>query len=486
MAAQPAYAGGQVARGGRVGVLGSVDYMSAPFSTQSFTQQFIENRQATTVQDVLLYDPSISAAQGGSRAAVDYVRFRGFPNYAGTEQSAVNGLAGVSGYLVPSPEFLQRLELIKGANSFLNGNVGAVGGSINAVTKRGPDKPVADITGTFGSTGQFGGTFDVGGRCGDNKEYGLRINGLHREGALAPLGTDSNQSGVAIGWDFRGDRFRIDADLVYRDQIFYGDPYYTTLADPSIGLPAAPRTKINLTAPWMYNAAKELLVMTRAEYDVNDNWTIAGAVGHSKSDSRFNAYCFNSISNTQGDATCYGGPSKSDYDRDAANLALRGIFNTGVVKHRFAVGGNYIGEVQGAAQPNLPAFAPLSDFNIYAPVWSSAPPEPAFGPTTKQNDNTTRGAFVTDTLSILDERINFTAGVRRTQVDQAKLRYRDGCPEYRVFHDGDDARFRRLGEVDAVAVTLRKLHRGARAGRDRAANGGERRSVVRAAGEQAA
>jgi iron complex outermembrane receptor protein len=467
-------------------VLGSVDYMSAPFSTQSFTQQFIENRQATTIQDVLLYDPSISAAQGGSRAAVDYVRFRGFPNYAGTEQSAVNGLAGVSGYLVPSPEFLQRLELIKGANSFLNGNVGAVGGSINAVTKRGPDKPVADITGTFGSTGQFGGTFDVGGRWGDNKEYGLRINGLHREGALAPLGTDSNQSGVAIGWDFRGDRFRIDADLVYRDQIFYGDPYYTTLADPSIGLPAAPRTKINLTAPWMYNAAKELLVMTRAEYDVNDNWTIAGAVGHSKSDSRFNAYCFNSISNTQGDATCYGGPSKSDYDRDAANLALRGIFNTGVVKHRFAVGGNYIGEVQGAAQPNLPAFAPLSDFNIYAPVWSSAPPEPAFGPTTKQNDNTTRGAFVTDTLSILDERINFTAGVRRTQVDQAKLRYRDGCPEYRVFHDGDDARFRRLGEVDAVAVTLRKLHRGARAGRDRAANGGERRSVVRAAGEQAA
>ena len=115
MGAQPAYAGGQVARGGQVGVLGSVDYMSAPFSTQSFTQQFIENRQATTIQDVLLYDPSISAAQGGSRAAVDYVRFRGFPNYAGQEQSAVNGLAGVSGYLVPSPEFLQRLELIKGA-----------------------------------------------------------------------------------------------------------------------------------------------------------------------------------------------------------------------------------------------------------------------------------------------------------------------------------------------------------------------------------
>ena len=106
MGVQPAFAGGQVARGGQVGVLGNLDYMSAPFSTQSFTQQFIENQQATSIQDVLLYDPSISAAQSGSRGAVDYVKFRGFPAYAGTEQSSVNGLAGVSGYLLPSPEFL--------------------------------------------------------------------------------------------------------------------------------------------------------------------------------------------------------------------------------------------------------------------------------------------------------------------------------------------------------------------------------------------
>ena len=48
MSVQPAFAGGQVARGGQVGVLGNLDYMSAPFSTQSFTQQFIENQQATS------------------------------------------------------------------------------------------------------------------------------------------------------------------------------------------------------------------------------------------------------------------------------------------------------------------------------------------------------------------------------------------------------------------------------------------------------
>jgi hypothetical protein len=43
---------------------GAVQSVGGLVSTQSFTQQFIENRKATTIQDVLLYDPSISAAQG--------------------------------------------------------------------------------------------------------------------------------------------------------------------------------------------------------------------------------------------------------------------------------------------------------------------------------------------------------------------------------------------------------------------------------------
>jgi iron complex outermembrane receptor protein len=416
MNVQPSYAGGQVARGGQVGVLGNLDYMSTPFSTQNFTAQFIANRQATSIQDVLITDPSISMAQGGSRGATDYMKFRGFATYAGTEQSAVNGLAGVSAYLLPSPEFLERLELIRGANSFLNGNVGAVGGSVNAITKRGTDRPVADVTLQYGSRGQVGGAFDVGGRWGDTKEYGVRINALHRDGDLAPEGAAARQTGVSVGWDYRGDRFRIDADFVYRDQAFWGDPYYSTLADPSLGLPQPTANKNNLTAPWMYNSAEEILAMTRAEYDISDNWTIAAAYGHSTSNSRFNSYCFNVINNLRGDATCnYGAAIYSNYERDAANVALRGIFDTGVVKHRFAVGGNFMGEEQ-SAKPNISM--PAIDFNIYAPAWPSEFAKPNFGPTAKQAEFATKGGFITDTLSVLDERLNLTVGVRQTLVDQ--------------------------------------------------------------------
>ena len=41
-----AYAGGQVATGGRVGLLGDKDFMETPFNTISYTDKFIADRQA--------------------------------------------------------------------------------------------------------------------------------------------------------------------------------------------------------------------------------------------------------------------------------------------------------------------------------------------------------------------------------------------------------------------------------------------------------
>ncbi len=44
----PAFAGGEVARGSRVGILGNRDYMDTPFSTTTYTQQYIQDNQART------------------------------------------------------------------------------------------------------------------------------------------------------------------------------------------------------------------------------------------------------------------------------------------------------------------------------------------------------------------------------------------------------------------------------------------------------
>src|SRR5689334_21132789 len=59
-----AYAGGQVARGGRAGILGTKDNLDTPFSITSYTNELIQDRQARSVGDVLQNDPGVRVARG--------------------------------------------------------------------------------------------------------------------------------------------------------------------------------------------------------------------------------------------------------------------------------------------------------------------------------------------------------------------------------------------------------------------------------------
>lgn len=58
------FAGGQVARGGRVGILGTQDIMDTPFSSTSYTHALIQDQQAQSVGDVLLNDAAVRPARG--------------------------------------------------------------------------------------------------------------------------------------------------------------------------------------------------------------------------------------------------------------------------------------------------------------------------------------------------------------------------------------------------------------------------------------
>src|SRR5690606_6762898 len=102
-----AYAGGQVARGGRLGMLGNKNVMDTPFNITNYTSQLIEDQQAATVLDVLKNDPSVrqSSAPGGSYA---YFDIRGFT--VDTSEVTFDGLSGmVPRYGGLSAEFAERV-----------------------------------------------------------------------------------------------------------------------------------------------------------------------------------------------------------------------------------------------------------------------------------------------------------------------------------------------------------------------------------------
>ena len=60
----PPYAGGQVATGGQLGVLGNRSVMDTPFNQTSYTAKKAEDQQAKTVRDVMIDDPNKPAWAG--------------------------------------------------------------------------------------------------------------------------------------------------------------------------------------------------------------------------------------------------------------------------------------------------------------------------------------------------------------------------------------------------------------------------------------
>ena len=89
----PPFAGGQVATGQRVGILGDRDYMNTPFSTTSYTQKYIQDNQALTLMDAVADDPTIRAIYGQGSYS-DAFMIRGF--YLGLPDMSFNGLYGVN------------------------------------------------------------------------------------------------------------------------------------------------------------------------------------------------------------------------------------------------------------------------------------------------------------------------------------------------------------------------------------------------------
>ncbi len=88
------YAGGQVATGGQLGMLGNRSVLDAPFNQTSYTAQTLQDQQARSITDVLYNDPSAGAGLPRN-ASREQPFIRGLPLTDG--DIAINGLAGLTG-----------------------------------------------------------------------------------------------------------------------------------------------------------------------------------------------------------------------------------------------------------------------------------------------------------------------------------------------------------------------------------------------------
>jgi len=408
----PAFAGGEVAQGARLGLLGNTSTMKSPFNVTSYTDKFIRDRQAATGADALILDPSVRSSHptGG---IVDSFTIRGFPiNEGNNGEFAFEGLYGIAPTYRIFTDYVERLEVLKGPSAALSGMApnGGVGGVINVVPKR-AEEDLTRLTASYGSAARFGGHWDVARRYGNGKEWGVRASGSLRDGDT-PIDRQSETTGVgSLALDYQGERFRSWLYLIAQTDRFDA-PSRPFLMAPGLQVPKAPDGRLNVTQPWEWSHITDKSALLRTEYDLSDQVTLFADVGGSKTNvERF--FGLPTIVNANGDTTSTPQFFGLTIDRTTYDGGLRARFDTGFVHHALAFQASVYHD---ALYRRLTNGSPVTS-NIYNP--SVAPTQFAneISDRPRLSDSQLTGLSIADTMSVLDERVLLTLGVRHQGIE---------------------------------------------------------------------
>lgn len=407
----PSYAGGQVATGGSMGLLGATDVMDNPFSTTNYTSELVQDQQARTLADVLVNDASVRTTTSTGGFGEDF-HIRGFP--VGSGDVSVNGLYGlVSSSRVPV-QIVDRIEVLKGPGTLMRGIPpgGSVGGSINLVTKRAPDDPLNRITLTHAGRSNVTAAAEVSRRFGEDKAWGVRLNAVQRGGENTVKGGKQNLGMGALGVDYRGDRVRWSMDAIHQEDEI--EEFRTQIGFlPSVTkLPKAPDGRANFF-PGTRLTQRDSTLMTRLEYDFSNAITGHVAMGYREGNVRQifpnNPQRSDADGNFEVITTFYDSYSKTF----SGDTGLSAWFNTGRVDHRLAVGVTYMEQENGHAYTAGTVSIPS---NIYNPA--PLPPGPTERPNPQRGSDTQLTSIaVADTMHFADGRVLLTLGARRQTVD---------------------------------------------------------------------
>ncbi len=406
----PPYAGGQVAKGGQLGLLGNRDVMDTPFNQTSYTAKKAQDQQAKTLRDVLIDDPSVRTWAPDGGIGPDQVRIRGFNVLV--LSTSYGGLYGLLPVYSLMPELAERIEVLNGPSAMLTGMApgGSIGGTINVVPKRAPDEPLTQFTAGYASDSQFGGHADVARRFGDDKQFGVRFNGVLRGGETAVQNNTDRRGLAVLGLDFRGDHVRVSADIGYQNQFITGVVPYLGLAT-NVPLPWAPNVRTNQGQSWSNSERKDLFVAVRGEVDMTDNVTAYAAFGAHDNRSGYWANGGVTITNVNGTGTTTPTNFSQYYTYLTAEAGVRALATTGPIGHEFAASATMLEQTFGTGVVQGRPFAT----NIYAPSYVAPISVPT--PAANRTGTTTLSSFaVADTLSAADKRIQLTVGARLQQI----------------------------------------------------------------------
>ncbi|WP_179506827.1 MULTISPECIES: TonB-dependent siderophore receptor [unclassified Sphingomonas] len=242
-----------------VGPLGLLDILSTPYSINSVTADTIELRQTRTLIELQKTDASAQFLFNGFGAPV--IAIRGF-----TAEVRLDGAR--SQYSAQFPlEFVDRIDIIKGASSFLYG-FAAPGGVVDYALKRPEGRAFVTATASYRSDTNLLGRVDVNQPITDT--LGVRVNALYEGGETYLQDDAQRRIGVSGAADWRPtENLLLRADYTWQRNAPLSGGGATFTPQPGVALPEAPDPRRRYNQKW------ERLRVIVQSYGLRGDWTFA-------------------------------------------------------------------------------------------------------------------------------------------------------------------------------------------------------------------
>ena len=329
-----------------VSAIGDAPLARTPISANIIGSQQIEAVGAKRFADLTKFDASVSDAYN-TAGYWDYATVRGF---------VINNKYNYrrEGLPISAETFIaldnkDSVEILKGTSGIQAGT-SAPGGLVNYMVKRPTQNDVRTVRLEATSYGSVLGAVDLGGRAGDNKEFGYRINAAAEKVDNTTPAAKGNRQLLAIAADWR----------INKDAILEAEFEYSRRSQPSVpGLSLTGDTlptinnKLNINnQPWSQPVVLEGLTGTlKYEQAINSQWRWSAQVGSqsltSQDRAAFPFGCTDANGKDYyGDRYCPNGDFdlydyRSDNERrstTAAQLQIKGQVETGSIKHSLGMG----------------------------------------------------------------------------------------------------------------------------------------------------
>lgn len=318
-----------------------------------------------------------------------------------------------------STDALERVEVFKGPNAFINGVTptgSGIGGGVNLQPKRAQDTPTRRFTTDISSDGRVGEHLDLGQRFGEGNRFGARLNLSQREGETGVEDEEHRSKLFALGLDYQGNNFRLSGDFAYQKQRINQNRNMVFVGSGLTRVPHAPDADTNYAPNWTWTETEDTFGMSRAEYDLNDDWTLYAAAG-AKHTRENGIYGSPTINDAAGNITASPSSIPHDEDNKTAMAGINGKLQAGAVSHKVNFGLSGIWTEQRSAY----LFGSPAGSNLYNPVETTRPALDSFSGGDLSDPgiigkSRMRSVAFSDTLGFFDDRLLLTAGLRRQQL----------------------------------------------------------------------